>query len=101
MKSEDGNKYRCVERTESSRKMRGARKTQTAYETNINRAIRNPPSRLGPPAEDLWKDHKPGDKESPQQAGSPLTAGNTSRSFTPNVFQVGCNGVVPVRRTGV
>ena len=49
MKSEDGNKYRCVERTESSRKMRGARKTQTAYGTNINRAIRNPPSKLGPP----------------------------------------------------
>ena len=84
MKSEDGNKYRCVERTESSRQMRGARKTQTAYDTNINRAIRNPPSKLGPPAEDLWKNHKPGDKESPQQAGSPLTAGNTSLSFTPN-----------------
>ena len=33
---------------------------------------------------DLWKNHKPGDKESPQQAGSPLTAGNTSLSFTPN-----------------
>jgi len=54
------------------------------YGKTISRAIRNPPSKLGPPAEDLWKNHKPGDKESPQQAGSPLTAGNTSLSFTPN-----------------
>ena len=71
MKSEDGNKYRCVERTESSRQMRGARKTQTAYETTISRAIRNPPSKLGPPAEDLWKNHKPGDKESPPASWVP------------------------------
>ena len=29
------------------------------------------PSKLGPPAEDLWKNHKPGDKESPPASWGP------------------------------
>ena len=64
--------------------MRGTRKAQMDLWKNHKPGDKESPQQAGPPAEDLWKNHKPGDKESPQQAGSPLTAGNTSLSFTPN-----------------
>ena len=51
--------------------MRGTRKAQMDLWKNHKPGDKESPSKLGPPAEDLWKNHKPGDKESPQQAGSP------------------------------